>query len=334
MAIKYLSLDQLTHYHEKLKENFVVKELKTGSDDQYKVLSDNNLTDALLAKLNSASTFNGAYGSLTGKPAIDGTELSADSTAESLGLAKTADIPGLATTEAPGIVQPDGTSITIDEGIIKATAPDLSTYAKKSEIPGVATADAAGIVKPDGTSITVIADGTISAALPDMEGYVQDADIADMLTQTQAAEEYAKKTDAATKAELADYAKSTQVSTDIGAAKTELQGKIDDLSAKVSAAIIPKGSTTFAELPVPSADSLGFMYNISDSFVTDDKFEKESESYPAGTNVVVVDAGEETYKYDVFSGFIDTSGFQLKSDLVAITEAEVDALFTVAEPSS
>lgn len=53
------------------------------------MLSDNNLTDALVKKINEAgsSSFNGDYASLTSKPSIDGHEIAAgDQTAASLGL--------------------------------------------------------------------------------------------------------------------------------------------------------------------------------------------------------------------------------------------------------
>lgn len=56
-----------------------------------------------------------------------------------------------ATTSTPGIVKPDGTTITVDSNgtISAAVAP--------------ATTSVAGTVKPDGTTITVTSDGTISA---------------------------------------------------------------------------------------------------------------------------------------------------------------------------
>ena len=98
MSKKILDQNGLLYYDQKMKERFtkkVDKELKTGSESQYKVLSDNNLTDELLQKINDAgsSSFNGDYENLTNKPAIDGKELSSESTAKSLGLAKFTDIP-------------------------------------------------------------------------------------------------------------------------------------------------------------------------------------------------------------------------------------------------
>lgn len=97
MAAPYNYLDKtgLTNLWAKIKEKFVVKEFKTDSDSEYKVLSDNNLTDELKQKILAAgdSTFDGQYTSLTGKPSIEGHELvSGNNTAESLGLATPADI--------------------------------------------------------------------------------------------------------------------------------------------------------------------------------------------------------------------------------------------------
>lgn len=91
----YLDKTGLTNLWTKIKEKFVVKEFKTDSDSEYKVLSDNNLTDELKQKILDAgdSSFDGQYTSLVGKPQIEGHELvSGNNTAESLGLATPADI--------------------------------------------------------------------------------------------------------------------------------------------------------------------------------------------------------------------------------------------------
>ena len=73
MAYNYLNKTGLTKLWAKIKDKFVVKEHKTGPDSEYKVLSDNNLTDALVEKIMSAgdSSFDGQYTSLTGKPSIE-----------------------------------------------------------------------------------------------------------------------------------------------------------------------------------------------------------------------------------------------------------------------
>ena len=91
----YLDKTGLTNLWAKIKEKFVVKEFKTDSESEYKVLSDNNLTDELKQKILDAgdSSFDGQYTSLTGKPSIEGHELaSGNQTAASLGLATPADI--------------------------------------------------------------------------------------------------------------------------------------------------------------------------------------------------------------------------------------------------
>lgn len=203
MATKYVALEQLTHYNEKIGETYVKKEHKTGSEDEFKVLSDNNLTDELKTKIENAgdSSFSGSYTDLTSKPTIDGHEITGTMTNEDLGLATDEELQGL---------------------------------------------------------------------------------------------------------------------------KTELEQKID---AGISAVYRVKGSTLFNALPTPSKETVGDVYNVTDAFVTDDKFNEESKSYPAGTNVVVVDNGGEDYKYDALSGSIDLTGYLQKTDIESVTNEEIDALF-------
>lgn len=99
------------------------------------------------------------------------------------------------------------------------------------------------------------------------------------------------------------------------------------VAAKVSSVYRAGGSAAFAALPDLSAANLGLVINVTDAFVTTDSFiEGAGKSYPAGTNVAVVQAGE-TYQYDVLAGFVDLSGYVKASDMEAITEAEIEALF-------
>ena len=62
-------------------------------------------------------------------------------------------------------------------------------------------------------------------------------------------------------------------------------------------AYIAKGSKAFANLPaVRSADMVGFVYNVTDNFTTTADFiEGAGKKYPAGTNVVIVDASTTSY---------------------------------------
>lgn len=69
------------------------------------------------------------------------------------------------------------------------------------------------------------------------------------------------------------------------------------------------GSVEFDELPEPGEDHLGYVYNVTDAFETTADFvEGAGISYPAGTNVIIVDVGTESepvYKYDVLSGLYE-----------------------------
>ena len=84
----------------------------------------------------------------------------------------------------------------------------------------------------------------------------------------------------------------------------------DQVQAAISSAITgvytPKGSIAFKSLPTAAAGNKGWVYNISDAFTTTAAFvEGAGHGYGAGTNVVCVDAGSGSYKWDVLAGTID-----------------------------
>lgn len=86
----------------------------------------------------------------------------------------------------------------------------------------------------------------------------------------------------------------------------------------VSSVYKPAGSVAFASLPAAESASLGKVYNVTDAFTTTDGFvEGAGQTHPAGTNVVVVETGEDTYGYDVLSGFVDLSDYAKSADVVA-----------------
>ena len=98
---------------------------------------------------------------------------------------------------------------------------------------------------------------------------------------------------------------------------------------KISTTYKAKGSVTFANLPSLTAANEGNVYNVTDSFTTTSDFvEGSGNKYPAGTNVVIINTTGTTYKYDVLAGFVDLSGYVLDSDLVAITNNEIDTIFS------
>lgn len=101
------------------------------------------------------------------------------------------------------------------------------------------------------------------------------------------------------------------------------------INSKIGSTYKAKGSVAFANLPALTSSNEGNVYNVTDAFTTTSDFvEGAGNSYPAGTNVVIVNTSGSTYKYDVLSGFVDLSAYQLSADLVAITNAEINALFS------
>ena len=137
MAYNYLDKTGVTNLWNKIKAKFVVKELKTDSDSEYKVLSDNNLTDELKQKILNAgsSSFDGQYSSLIGKPSINGHELvTGNNTAESL---------GLATTEALD---------TATQDMATQTWVTEKGYATTSSVNTLIASAVAGVYKPRGSS--------------------------------------------------------------------------------------------------------------------------------------------------------------------------------------
>lgn len=97
----------------------------------------------------------------------------------------------------------------------------------------------------------------------------------------------------------------------------------DQVRAAISSAITgvytPKGSIAFKSLPTAAAGNKGWVYNVTDAFTTTAAFvEGAGHSYGAGTNVVCVDAGSGSYKWDVLAGTID---------LTELTATEVQKLW-------
>ena len=102
-----------------------------------------------------------------------------------------------------------------------------------------------------------------------------------------------------------------------------------EIDGKISSTYKAAGNILFANLPTPSATNLGFVYNMLDAFTTDERFvASEPTSYPIGTNVVVIEV-EDTgsgsqYRFDVLAGFVDLSDYMKTTDMVAITNQEID----------
>jgi hypothetical protein len=93
----------------------------------------------------------------------------------------------------------------------------------------------------------------------------------------------------------------------------------DAIKSAITGVYTPKGSIAFASLPTATAGNKGWVYNITDAFTTTAAFvEDAGHTYGAGTNVVCVDAGSGSYKWDVLAGTID---------LTELTADEVQTLW-------
>lgn len=116
----------------------------------------------------------------------------------------------------------------------------------------------------------------------------------------------------------------------LSSAKSYADTKIE---AQISTVYRPAGSLASTGLVADLliAGNIGKVYNITDAFTTDANFvEGTGHSYPAGTNVVVINNGnDETadYKFDVLAGFIDLSDYAKTSEVEdKIGEAKTEIL--------
>lgn len=102
----------------------------------------------------------------------------------------------------------------------------------------------------------------------------------------------------------------------------------EEVDGKLSTIYKPAGSVTFLTLPSPSAANVGFVYNVTDAFTTNENFITAGQSYPLGTNVVVIAVDDSVFKYDVLAGFVDLSGFVKTTDITAIGNDTIDSIFS------
>lgn len=109
------------------------------------------------------------------------------------------------------------------------------------------------------------------------------------------------------------------------------KGYVDTIA---TGALKPSGSIAFASLPALSASVLNNMYNVTDAFTsTSDFTDGGGVSYPAGTNVAIINTGTESspvYEYDAMTGVIDTSSFATKTDVNGLITATTGTISTSA----
>ena len=207
----YLDKTGLTNLWAKIKEKFVLKEHKTGSDSEYKVLSDNNLTDDLKEKILNAgdSSFDGQYTSLTGKPSIEGHELaSGNQTAASLGLATPSDISTATAdmaTQTWVTSQNYATTSNVNTLINQAVS---TVYTPKGSLADISTVDTAAESGKVGDVYNITSEFTTTASFVEGAGKVYPAGTNIVLVEV----EEAKKWDVlAGSVDLSAYVKSSEL---------------------------------------------------------------------------------------------------------------------------
>ena len=342
MAISYLDKTGLQRFWENIKAKFVVKEFKTGSSSDYKVLSDNNLTDDLVSKIMSAgdSSFDGQYASLTGKPSIGGHELaSGDQTAASLGLATPSDIT-TATADMATQTWVNSQGFQKAADVSSAITTATSDMATQTWVGEQGFQNATQVGEAIDTKIAGMATQTWVEGkgyqTAEQVGTAIDGKIGDMATQTWVNSQGFQK--------AADVSSAITTATSDMATKTWVEDKGYVTSAEVNSAIsssistvyTPKGSVaSVGDLADKLAGGkVGDVYNVQANFTTDDTFiEGSGKYYPAGTNVVLVD--ESGHKWDVLSGSVDLSNYVTSdalgqyaktSDITPISNGDIDSI--------
>lgn len=100
---------------------------------------------------------------------------------------------------------------------------------------------------------------------------------------------------------------------------TDLMTEIGNKFKALGSALVYRGSVTFANLPSTLTSSMdGYFYNVEDSFTTTSDFvEGAGKSYPAGTNVGIVNVGTSlspSMKFDVCGSWYDMDAIEGRVD--------------------
>lgn len=321
MAKKYLDLDGLSHFKSKLDTEYVEQVSGKG-------LSSNDYTDTEKTKL--AGIDSGAEVNVIESITVNGITATVSGKSASVtiptgdGAISQISVNGVAQTVTQGAVDisvptqvsdlTDGANVVKDANYVHT---DVNfTSAKDTKLSGIATGAQVNkieTIKVNGTTQTItskavdISVPTNTNQLTNGAGFITGISSGDV-TSALGYTPY-------NSTNPSGYQTASEVSTAI--------------SSALSSTYKPKGSVAFANLPALSSANEGNVYNVTDAFTTTSDFvEGAGNSYPAGTNVVIVNTSGSTYKYDVLAGFVDLSAYQLSSDLVAITNAEINALFS------
>ena len=269
----------------------VDKEFKTGSQSQYKVLSDNNLTDELVTKINNAgdSSFSGNYGDLKSKPSINGHELaSGENSLETLGIQAAGDYATKAEL---------GNKVNKEEG--KGLSTEDYTTAEKTKLGGIQT----------GAQVNVIESVKVNGVAQEADGKAVNIAVPTKVSQLSNDSKFQTEAEVTSKVNsaVADKVNQTQMTSAISAATTDMATKT--YVTQQLANINKKAVVTSTE-----------------------------EMTDPNTIYLIANVGEQDNSYDeyiVYEGTpekigttkVDLTNYVQDSDLIAITNGEIDEIF-------
>lgn len=269
----------------------VDKEFKTGSSSQYKVLSDNNLTDELLTKINNAgdSSFSGNYGDLKGKPSINGHELaSGENSLETLGIQAAGDYATKAEL---------GNKVDKEEG--KRLSTEDYTTAEKTKLSGVQT----------GAQVNVIESVKVNGVAQGVDGKAVDIAVPTKVSQLSNDSKFQTEAEVTGKVNsaVADKVNQTQMTSAISAATTDMATRA--YVTQQLANINKKAVVTSTE-EMTDENTIYLIANVGE----------EDNSYD---EYIVYEGTPEK----IGTTKVDLTNYVQDSDLIAITNGEIDEIF-------
>lgn len=332
---KYLDLDGLSHVWLLIGNKLatkVDKEYKTGSSSVYKVLSDNNYTDAEVTKLSGIEA--GAEANVIETVQVNGTALTPSSKTVNVEIPITSvKVNGTALTPTSNAVD---VSVPITSVKVNGSALTPSNYAVDVTVPITSVKVNGSALTPSNNAVDITVPTKVSDLTNDGDGtagsefatkdYVDaNGGKIDTIEVNGVAQTITNKT-----VDITVPTNNNQLTNGAGyQTASDVSTAID---AKISSTYKAKGSCTFANKPSLASSHEGEVWNISDGFTTTSDFvEGAGSTYPAGTNIVVVNTGTSqspTWKYDVLAGFIDLSSYLTSSDVIALTNSEIDSVCT------
>lgn len=269
----------------------VDKEFKTGSQSQYKVLSDNNLTDELVTKINNAgdSSFSGNYGDLKSKPSINGHELaSGENSLETLGIQAAGDYATKAEL---------GNKVSKEDG--KGLSTEDYTTAEKTKLSGVQT----------GAQVNVIESVKVNGVAKEVDGKAVDIAVPTKVSQLSNDSKFQTEAEVTGKVNsaVADKVNQTQMTSAISAATTDMATRA--YVTQQLANINKKAVVTSTE-EMTDENTIYLIANVGE----------EDNSYD---EYIVYDGTPEK----IGTTKVDLTNYVQDSDLIAITNGEIDEIF-------